>query len=124
MLKILRDACLAVADEHYRKVPRWLPDVSPLMGHCVVVSLMVQGMFGGDILKGRVHGYPHFWNRLPDGREIDLTSCQFGGDGVRPIAAGRRAVIAEDCLDRLVAVEFATRVQGYISTRRPADEER
>lgn len=64
---------------------------SPLAGYCGVVAQVVQGMFGGDIMAGRVDGVRHYWNRLPDGREVDLTSCQFGGDGVTPVTSGRKS---------------------------------
>lgn len=54
-------------------------------GQCWVTALIVQDYFGGNIL---VHDYgvddaKHFWNRLPDGVEIDLTADQFE-DGVVP----------------------------------------
>lgn len=61
---------------------------SPLSGCCGAVAIMVYGCFGGEIMQGDVDGYPHFWNRLPNGHEVDLTSCQFGGDGYSPIVAG------------------------------------
>jgi len=47
-------------------------------GQCYVTALVVQDYFGGEIL---VYDYgdgdKHFWNRLPDGREYDLTADQF-----------------------------------------------
>lgn len=63
-----------------------------LAGHCGVVALIIHDAIGGQILSARVNGTPHLWNRLPEelgGTEIDLTSCQFGGDGVHPVAQGR-----------------------------------
>lgn len=55
-------------------------------GQCFVTALVVQDFFGGELL--RFKDYPlersHYWNLLPDGREIDLTSDQFGGDGFSP----------------------------------------
>ncbi|MGG2352445.1 hypothetical protein ACE4Z7_24935, partial [Salmonella enterica] len=62
---------------------------SPLTGHCGAASYVVQALFGGEILSGSVDGERHLWNRIPGFRDIDLTSCQFGGDGLTPVAAGR-----------------------------------
>ena len=42
--------------------------------------------FGGDLLRSMVQGISHYWNRFPDGREVDLTRQQFGPDAV--IGAG------------------------------------
>lgn len=39
-------------------------------------------------MKGSVNGMDRYWNRLGDGQEVDLTSCQFGGDGFTPLAIG------------------------------------
>lgn len=62
----------------------WTPG-NPLWGHCAVVALVVQDLFGGDILRASLEHIPafahlrsHYWNRLPDGRVIDLTRTQFG----------------------------------------------
>ncbi len=82
-LRILHDACTRAA------LPRLLGALSPLAGHCDVVAELVLGLFGGVIVTGRVEGLAHFWNRLPNGREVDLTSCQFGGDGLRPRKRGK-----------------------------------
>lgn len=62
-----------------------------LFGHCGVVAWAVQVQFGGTLMQGN---YPdddvwdaHCWNRLPSG-DIDLTSGQFGGDGLHLVTAG------------------------------------
>jgi hypothetical protein len=66
---------------------------NPAWGHCDITALVVHDFFGGDLVVGEVRlgeeqrGY-HWWNRLPDGREVDLTSSQFR-DGQR-VSAGRR----------------------------------
>lgn len=62
----------------------------PLALHCGAVATTIHGMFGGDIVTGRVKGEPHYWNRLPSGQEVDFTSCQFGGDGFTPFKKGRK----------------------------------
>jgi len=90
-LAILREAMLVVAKAETSCYPEvYDADKSPLDGHCGAVSCMVQGVFGGDIVTGRVKGVTHYWNRLDDGSEVDLTSCQFGGDGYTPLKKGRK----------------------------------
>jgi hypothetical protein len=42
-----------------------------------VTALVVQDFLGGELLRGLVCGESHYWNRLPDGTELDLTSEQF-----------------------------------------------
>jgi len=59
----------------------WRPD-NPARGQCGVTSLVVQDLLGGDLILGEVFvgqtkaGH-HYWNRLPDGAEVDLTADQF-----------------------------------------------
>ncbi|RBY84230.1 hypothetical protein [Blastococcus sp. TF02A-26] len=60
----------------------WTPG-NPARGQCGVTALTVQDLLGGDLLLAEVL-HPdgsrqgvHWWNRLPDGREVDLTSEQF-----------------------------------------------
>ncbi|GHB97714.1 YunG family protein [Cerasicoccus arenae] len=54
----------------------WNQD-SPSKGQCTVTALLLQDMFGGIIVRSKVCGNSHFWNRLDDGCEIDLTRDQF-----------------------------------------------
>ncbi|MFJ5551421.1 hypothetical protein [Streptomyces sp. NPDC093225] len=59
----------------------WSPD-NPSWGHCDITALLVHDLFGGDLVVGEVdvdgtaEGY-HWWNRLPNGVELDLTREQF-----------------------------------------------
>ncbi|TQS45907.1 YunG family protein [Cryptosporangium phraense] len=59
----------------------WRPD-NPAWGHCDITALIVNDIFGGDLvlgevhLRGEQHGF-HYWNRLPSGVDIDLTREQF-----------------------------------------------
>lgn len=53
--------------------------------HCGMVSDLIQTIFGGVVLSGKVNGERHLWNRLPDGTEVDLSSDQYGGDGFLPL---------------------------------------
>ena len=70
-----RDTC----DPH--DLPDWRPD-NPARGQCGVTALIVQELLGGDLILGEVFvgdakvGH-HYWNRLPDGRDVDLTADQF-----------------------------------------------
>lgn len=92
-LEIVREAMLKSAcaetscypDEYERKKVK-----SPLYMHCAAAAIVVQALFGGDIVTGRVKEIQHYWNRLPNGTEVDLTSCQFGGDGFTPFKKGRK----------------------------------
>lgn len=57
----------------------------PSFGQCYVTAICIQDIFGGDIIEGSVNYCTHFWNKLPNGKEWDLTSDQFkGGDGIHP----------------------------------------
>ncbi len=57
---------------------------NPLWGHCAVVSLVAQNLFGGELLRASLEGTEfaasrsHYWNRLPNGQEEDFTKAQFG----------------------------------------------
>ncbi|WP_455569109.1 YunG family protein [Streptomyces echinatus] len=59
----------------------WQPS-NPAWGHCDITALIVNDIFGGDLMVGEVHlngdqrGF-HWWNRLPSGVELDLTHEQF-----------------------------------------------
>lgn len=102
----LRAACIAIADA------RWVSDDEtynpvehgPLHNHCGPVAEAVRRTFGGEVRacvflppgrdndRGPLLTYhSHIWNVLPGGREVDLTSDQYGGDGlhVLPLLEGR-----------------------------------
>lgn len=54
---------------------KWTPE-NPAKGQCSVTSLVVQELFGGEILKTQVPGGRHFYNRI-GGERVDLTISQF-----------------------------------------------
>jgi len=63
----------------------WKKDI-PETENCDVVSLLAQEIFGGTLRHANLSHIPgfekvtsHFWNRLPDGTEIDFTVRQFRG---------------------------------------------
>jgi hypothetical protein len=59
----------------------WTPE-NPSRDQCGMTALVVQDILGGDLIIAEVHvdgdqvGH-HYWNRLPDGSEVDLTGDQF-----------------------------------------------
>lgn len=57
---------------------QWLRNQTrPETGQCAVTAMVVQDRFGGDLLRVVNDGDSHYYNRLPDGREVDLTRGQF-----------------------------------------------
>ena len=62
--------------------PGWT-DANPASGQCASTALVVQDRLGGELLIAEVHEADgsrqgvHYRNRLPDGRELDLTREQF-----------------------------------------------
>lgn len=62
----------------------WLT-TNPAWGQCAVTALVVQDLFGGVVLRGFVNGIEHYWNRLPNESDVDLTRVQF--PEIRDVAA-------------------------------------
>ena len=91
---LLRSACAEAScyPEEYRRRKRLNKLKSPLWSHCAAVATIINVLYGGDIVTGRVKGIQHYWNRMSDGKEVDLTSCQFGGDGFTPLKKGRKVI--------------------------------
>lgn len=55
----------------------WTPE-NPTWGQCTVTALIVQDYFGGKLMRTKVDEFgSHYWNKLPDGEEKDLTRSQF-----------------------------------------------
>lgn len=75
---------------------------NPARGQCGTTALVLNDLFGGDLMRGDVHrdgrwvDY-HWWNRLRGGLELDLTHEQFAanelvgqGEAIsRPVGSGR-----------------------------------
>ena len=78
----------------------WTPD-NPSRGQCDITALVVQDIFGGDLLAAPVlrDGEQvewHMWNRLPGGLEVDLTRGQLTDETVgEPRVLERTAQIAQ-----------------------------
>lgn len=58
---------------------------NPLWGHCAVVSLVAQNLFGGKLARASLEDtefaemVSHYWNIFPDGTGEDFTAPQFQG---------------------------------------------
>jgi hypothetical protein len=58
----------------------WTPE-RPADSQCGVTSMVAQDLLGGDLIHGEVQAggerlWNHYWNRLPDGTEVDFTAEQ------------------------------------------------
>jgi hypothetical protein len=82
---------------------KWSPE-NPTHGQCAITALVIQDLLGGDLLKGKVNGAEHYWNRLPDSSEFDLTRDQFG-DTVR--------VTTPERVSRQYVLSFENTVRRY-----------
>lgn len=50
----------------------------PSLNQCCVTALVVQDYFGGKLLRcDMTNGDHHYFNRLPSGKEVDLSKEQF-----------------------------------------------
>ena len=49
---------------------------NPARGQCNVTALLVNELFGGEMLKTPLPEGDHFYNRI-DGKRVDLTESQF-----------------------------------------------
>lgn len=67
----------------------------PSAGQCAVTALIVQDLFGGELLRVVNLGTSHYWNRV-HGFDVDLTRDQFpvwAPDG-EPVVRDRSYVLA------------------------------
>lgn len=97
---------------------------TPSRDQCGMTALVVQDILGGDLVLAEVHvaaaqvGH-HYWNRLPDGSDVDLTADQFlseeqvigGKVVVRPPDAPRYHREQYELLRRRVLESMATNLQ-------------
>lgn len=113
-LRTLRAAMVkaAQADTAYDPA-KWKRAKDPLTGHCYAAAHLVQDRFGGELVKGVVRGQAHAWNRLPGGREVDLTGSQYGGDGMHPLVQAEGVAASRSTNPRFS--RFAERVDAYLA---------
>jgi hypothetical protein len=83
---------------------------NPARGQCAVTALVVQDEMGGELLRGVVNGESHYWNRLPDGTELDWTIQQYA----RPVREEGPVVRA-----RTYVLSFPTTASRYEVLRAP-----
>jgi hypothetical protein len=96
---------------------------NPSLGQCGVTALVVNDFLGGDLMfadvvwpDGTAQGH-HYWNRLPNGSEMDLTLRQFqagervltGRVVVRPPGPPRRCAEEYQLLRDRVVLRLAER---------------
>lgn len=55
---------------------------NPANGQCNVTSAVVHDLFGGEVLRTRIHAVWHYYNQI-DGKRCDLTDSQFFRPGAR-----------------------------------------
>lgn len=63
-------------------IPSWSAG-NPARGQCATTAVVLHDYFGGSLVMGEVivEGVRvdyHWWNRMPDGEEVDITRGQFG----------------------------------------------
>jgi hypothetical protein len=87
--------------------PTWAAS-DPSRGQCAVSALVIQDEFGGDLIRAVVEGVSHYWNRLPNGSEVDVTRDQFD----------RWYPIDEAVRDRAYVLSFAETTARYATLRR------
>ena len=101
----------------------WRPD-NPSRDQCGMTALVVQDVLGGDLVLAEVHvdgakvGH-HYWNRLPDGSEVDLTGDQFTPD--EQVVGGTVVVRPPDAprYHREQYELLRSRVLGFLADRSP-----
>ena len=82
---------------------KWSSD-NPACGQCSVTALVVQDLLGGEILKTKVGGDWHFYNRI-DGRRWDLTVSQFPTPiGYEDFPCTRQEALADTSKQKYVAL--------------------
>ncbi len=73
----------------------WTPE-NPTFGHCAVASLIVQDLFGGELMRVSLEdtefseSKSHYFNCLPGGTLLDITLAQFQGQLPRNLPAKER----------------------------------
>lgn len=83
-----REILPLVCDEKTSSDPEGWKAENPLWGHCAVVTLAAQALFGGTLRRGSLEGTPfekmrsHYWNRFSDlvvanKPDRDYTAIQF-----------------------------------------------
>lgn len=105
----------------YPPIQKKWSNKNPSFGQCAVTVLIVQDYLGGDILRNK--DYHHYWNRLPNGKEIDLTRSQFGNEVTirADDIVSRKYILESNSANRAVTLEryrlLKKRVEKYLSKK-------
>jgi hypothetical protein len=101
---------------------------NPARGQCGTTALTINDLLGGELLVAEVRHADgtrqgvHWWNRLPDGTEIDLTREQFTS---HEVIQQPRAMQRPSEPPRRAAAEYLTlkrRVLQALGLTEPGDE--
>jgi hypothetical protein len=90
---------------------------APARGQCAVTALVVQDLFGGELLLAEVRNADgsrqglHYWNRLAGGVEVDLTREQFAPTEI--VQAPRTVPRPADTSEGRLATQYA-RLAGAV----------
>ncbi len=86
-LMVVHDLLRECLEQKISACPEHWSEKDPFHGTCAVVALLNQNLFGGKILRASLldlpkysHMQSHYWNRLRNGFEVDLTAGQFRGN--------------------------------------------
>ncbi len=66
---------------------QWTPE-NPASGQCNVTAAVIFDLFGGEILRTRLAGVWHYYNRI-EGNRVDFTDSQFSSPGALFAAPAR-----------------------------------
>lgn len=110
----------AWSKETSERPEEWSED-NPASGHCLISALAFQDEFEGDILQSKIAGiYSYYWNRLPDGTEIELTRSQLPEYVVVPQGKVRPRTV----LDRALIRARPDVIEKYEILKRKIEEAR
>lgn len=88
LITAFQEACIMETSFY----PELWTESNPTLGNSQVVALMVNWLFGGDIIKCRVKAKHferlHYYN-LIDGETVDFTRQQYVGEGISCLSNSR-----------------------------------
>ena len=115
---------------------------NPTWGHCVMIAVLTQELYGGDIWRASLLHIPqfarmrsHYGNRLPTGVHLDLTAPQFGEEyplGLEPKRSSRTYVLGTPATlaryavfhERFERLAFQISLRESLRTSAPRGDER
>lgn len=91
----------------------------PSAGQCAVTALVVADRYGGELLRTLNCGASHYFNRLPDGSEVDLTRDQFPVWAPGDVVVRERSYL-EGYPQTMIRYEFLTVALAAVEAEAPA----